>query len=72
MQETEEKKEAKWYAVQAYQGKENLVCKNLISKVKIEEMEDKILNAIVPETEKIIIKGGKRIVKKETSYLLWR
>ena len=68
MTEVKENTEAKWYAVQTYHGKENTACKNLIQKVDSESMQKKILDAVVPEVDKIVIRRGKRVTKKEKIY----
>ena len=64
MTEVKENIEAKWYAVQTYHGKENTACKNLLQKAESENMQKKILDAVVPEVDKIVIRRGKRITKK--------
>ena len=51
MEESDQKKEARWYTVHAYAGYENAVERNLKQRIESLGMEDKIFQVIVP-TEK--------------------
>lgn len=52
--------EAKWYVVHTYSGYENKVKANLDKIVENRNLQDKILEIIVPMEEQIEIKEGKR------------
>ncbi|MCR5741903.1 MAG: transcription termination/antitermination protein NusG [Gammaproteobacteria bacterium] len=68
MASQEQSKEKKWYIVQVYAGKEKSVRDNIISRIKMLNMQDQIFQALVPE-ETIIVesKDAKtgEIVRKE-------
>ena len=51
--------EAKWYVVHTYSGYENKVKANLDKIVENRNLQDKILEIIVPMEEQIEIKEGK-------------
>ena len=52
--------EAKWYVVHTYSGYENKVKANLDKIVENRNLQDKILEIIVPMEEQVEIKDGKR------------
>jgi transcriptional antiterminator NusG len=52
--------EARWYIVHTYSGQEERVKKNLELRINSLDMQDKILQVIVPTEEEIAIKDGKR------------
>ncbi len=52
--------EARWYIVHTYSGQEDRVKKNLELRINSLDMQDKILQVIVPTEEEIAIKDGKR------------
>src|SRR5436190_22289822 len=52
--------EAQWYVVHAYSGHEEKVKKNLEKRIESMDMQDKILQALVPMEDEIEIKDGKR------------
>ncbi|MBM3924750.1 MAG: transcription termination/antitermination factor NusG [SAR202 cluster bacterium] len=52
--------DARWYIVHTYSGQEERVKKNLELRINSLDMQDKILQVIVPTEEEIAIKDGKR------------
>jgi transcriptional antiterminator NusG len=52
--------EPQWYVVHAYSGHEEKVKKNLEKRIESMDMQDKILQVLVPMEEEIEIKDGKR------------
>src|SRR5713226_2762340 len=52
--------EAQWYVVHAYSGHEEKVKKNLEKRIESMDMQDKILQVLVPMEDEIEIKDGKR------------
>src|SRR3989344_3449150 len=62
------KGERHWYAVHTYAGYEDAVCRYLKQRVESLEMQDKILNVIVPKEKKVKIKNGKRKAVEEKIY----
>ena len=59
---------AKWYAIQTYHGHEGSVRKSILSKVKEDKLEEKILDVIVPEEDRMLVRGGKRVGVKGKIY----
>ena len=49
-----------WYVIHAYSGHEEKVKKNLERRIESMDMQDKILNVLVPMEDEIEIKDGKR------------
>src|SRR5207247_10294587 len=52
--------EAQWYVVHAYSGHEEKVKKNLEKRIESMDMQDKILQVLVPMEDEIEIKKGTR------------
>ena len=52
--------EAQWYVIHAYSGHEEKVKKNLEKRIESMDMQDKILQVLVPMEDEIEIKDGKR------------
>jgi transcriptional antiterminator NusG len=52
--------EAHWYVVHAYSGHEDKVKKNLERRIESMDMQDRILDVLVPMEDEIEIKDGKR------------
>src|SRR6202163_1391475 len=52
--------DAQWYVVHAYSGHEEKVKKNLEKRIESMDMQDKILQVLVPMEDEIEIKDGKR------------
>lgn len=68
MQDNQKKKDnpnAKWYVVHTYSGHENKVAAALKQRVESENLQEKILDILVPMQDKIEIKSGKKAVVKE-------
>lgn len=61
-------KEIHWYAVHTYTDHEDAVVKYLKQRIKSLEMENKILEIVVPREKKIKIKRGKRYEVEEKIY----
>src|SRR5260221_8122222 len=57
---TAPEQEAQWYVVHAYSGHEEKVKKNLEKRIESMDMQDKILQVLVPMEDAIEIKDGKR------------
>ncbi len=57
-----------WYAVHTYSGYEDAVLRNLKTRIKTLNMENKIFNVIVPKIKKIKVVGNKRKVIEEKLY----
>ncbi|MHB8572497.1 MAG: transcription termination/antitermination protein NusG [Candidatus Dormibacteria bacterium] len=56
----QESEEALWYVVHAYSGHEDKVKQNLEKRIESMDMQDKILQVLVPMEDEIEIKDGKR------------
>ena len=52
--------EAQWYVIHAYSGHEDKVKKNLERRIESMDMQDRILDVLVPMEDEIEIKEGKR------------
>lgn len=55
-----ENKNAKWYIVKSSSGKENKTAELLKQRVRANNLEDQIIDVVVPVQEKIVIKAGKK------------
>ena len=55
----------RWYVLHTYSGYEENVAHNLKQRIESMDMEEKILNIVVPKEKKIKIKNGKRKVIEE-------
>ena len=49
-----------WYVLHTYSGYEDNVARNLKQRIESMDMEDKILQVVVPREKKIKVKNGKR------------
>jgi transcriptional antiterminator NusG len=58
--DTDLETDAQWYVVHAYSGHEEKVKKNLEKRIESMDMQDKILQVLVPMEDEIEIKDGKR------------
>ncbi len=56
---------ARWYIVHTYSGHENKVAKTLMQRVQAMNMEDYILDVLVPTRETIKVRSGKKENIKE-------
>ncbi len=59
------KEKAHWYVLHTYSGYEDNVARNLKQRIDSMDMEDKIIQVIVPREKKIKVKNGKRRVIEE-------
>ncbi|MFH1287026.1 MAG: transcription termination/antitermination protein NusG [Candidatus Magasanikbacteria bacterium] len=55
----------RWYVLHTYSGYEENVKRNLEQRIDSFDMQDKIVQVLVPKEKKIKIKGGKRTVVEE-------
>ena len=53
-------KGARWYVVHTYSGHESKVAATLKQRIESQNLQDKILDILVPTQEKIEIKEGKK------------
>ena len=58
----------RWYAVRTYSGHENKVKSHLENEVKLQKMEEKITNVLVPSEKIFEIKEGKKKSKTKTFF----
>jgi len=63
--DTEKNKNLKWYIVNTYSGHEKKVASHLDEKIKANELEDKIVEIVVPIQDKIVVKEGKKRTVEE-------
>ena len=56
----DEGNDARWYIVHTYSGQEDLVEKNLRLRIQSLDMQDRIIQVLVPTEEEVIFKDGKR------------
>ena len=57
---TEEENLPQWFIVHTYSGQEDLVKKNLDLRIQSLDMQDQILQVVVPTEEEVIFKDGQR------------
>ena len=55
----------RWYVIHTYSGYEENVAQNMKQRIDSMDMEDKILNVLIPKEKKIKIQNGKRKVFEE-------
>jgi len=60
--------EKKWYALRVYSGKEARVKAHIENEVKLQDIEKKIGNIIIPSENIIEMKDGKKRVKNRTFF----
>ncbi len=58
--QVEEDQDPRWYIVHTYSGQEDLVKKNLDLRIQNLDMQDRILEVLVPTEDEVIFKDGKR------------
>ena len=58
-------KDIRWYIIHTYSGQEERVEKNLRQRIQSLDMQDKILQVVVPTEEEIVLKEGKRTSEKK-------
>jgi transcriptional antiterminator NusG len=58
--QTTESSAPRWYIVHTYSGQEDLVEKNLKLRIQSLDMQDRILEVLVPTEEEVVFKDGKR------------
>lgn len=58
----------KWYILASASGKENSVAKLIKQRARANNLENEIIDAVVPEQEKIAISRGKKVTIKERIY----
>ena len=57
-----------WYIIHVFSGAEEFVVKALSEKIKKFEMEDQILQTIIPKENVVEIKDGKKVVSEKRSF----
>lgn len=55
----------RWYAINTYSGYEENVCENLLQRIEVLGMQEKIFQVLIPKEKKIKIRNGKRRVVEE-------
>ena len=68
MEKKTKKKEnpkAKWYVLNIRSGYENSILKELNQRIKATNMQDKVVDILVPIQKKIVVKKGKQDVKED-------
>ena len=58
--EIEDEQKPRWYIVHTYSGQEDLVEKNLKLRIQSLDMQDRILEVLVPKEQEVVFKEGKR------------
>ena len=58
--QVDEDQKPQWYIVHTYSGQEDLVEKNLKLRIQSLDMQDRILQVLVPTEEEVVFKEGKR------------
>ena len=58
--QVEEDQGPRWYIVHTYSGQEDVVEKNLKLRIQSLDMQDRILQVLVPTEEEMVFKDGKR------------
>ena len=53
-------KDVRWYIIHTYSGQEERVEQNLRQRIQSLDMQDKILQVVVPTEEELVLKDGKR------------
>ncbi|ADL11701.1 transcription termination/antitermination protein NusG [Acetohalobium arabaticum] len=60
------KKEPEWYAIHTYSGRENKVKSNLEQRIKTIDMEEKIIDILIPSKDEVKVKDeGEKKVSEE-------
>ena len=58
--QVDEENDPRWYIVHTYSGQEDLVEKNLKLRIQNLDMQDRIMQVLVPTEEEVVFKEGKR------------
>ena len=58
--QVEESQGPRWYIVHTYSGQEDVVEKNLKLRIQSLDMQDRIVQVLVPTEEEVVFKDGKR------------
>ena len=58
--QVEEEQGPRWYIVHTYSGQEDIVEKNLRLRIQNLDMQDRILQVLVPKEQEVVFKEGKR------------
>ena len=58
--QVEEAQSPRWYIVHTYSGQEDVVEKNLKLRIQSLDMQDRIVQVLVPTEEEVVFKEGKR------------
>ena len=66
--QVEEIKGPRWYIVHTYSGQEDVVEKNLKLRIQSLDMQDRIVQVLVPTEEEVVFKDGKRRSERKTPF----
>ena len=58
--QVDEENDPRWYIVHTYSGQEDLVEKNLKLRIQSLDMQDRIMQVLVPTEKEVVFKEGKR------------
>lgn len=58
-------KGAEWYFINTYSGHEQKVKNQLEARIKTNKMDDQIVEVLVPQQDKIVVRKGKKETKKQ-------
>ena len=65
LSQTEQDVSPHWYIVHTYSGQEDLAKKNLDLRIQSLDMQDRIIQVLVPTEEEVVLKDGKRISERK-------
>ena len=65
LSQTEQDVNPHWYIVHTYSGQEDLAKKNLDLRIQSLDMQDRIIQVLVPTEEEVVLKDGKRISERK-------
>jgi transcriptional antiterminator NusG len=65
LSQTEQDVNPHWYIVHTYSGQEDLAKKNLDLRIQSLDMQERIIQVLVPTEEEVVLKDGKRISERK-------
>ena len=65
LSQTEQDVNPHWYIVHTYSGQEDLAKKNLDLRIQSLDMQDRIIQVLVPTEEEVVLKDGKRTSERK-------
>ena len=60
--------EKKWYIIHTYSGFERKVADSLMNRIQVHNVEDEIVQIIIPTEDVVEMKGGKKVVTSKLFY----